>query len=214
MLFTEEYLPLPSHSLHSPILYAPASIQLVISAVDLLKQLPDLCSARGSLAIVPSLLYLSTGVLKETAVKSMDPVQVSGPDSHRSTALLSSALSVLKSLCAHPYARDARCAKDWTRLLQSAMVTILNYAKSNDFPVENDYPGRVGRYLEKVGLNEGSIELGSARPIYAASGLDESTAMMTLTVFLLTAPAEVTCVSELLQPSIQVTGTRNVDKMG
>ena len=35
-------------------------------------------------------------------------------------------------------------------------------------------------------------------------GLDDSAAMMTLTVFLMTAPPDVTCVTELLTPSIAV----------
>ena len=43
-------------------------------------------------------------------------------------SLLSSSLSVLKSLCSHPYARDDRSAKEWRKLLQSAMITILHYA--------------------------------------------------------------------------------------
>ena len=85
-------------------------------------------------------------------------VQVSGPDSPRSVSLLSSSLSVLKSLCSHPYARDERSAKDWRKLLQSAMVTIVNYANVNHANVnhangnaappaeaadeeEDDYPG-------------------------------------------------------------------------
>ena len=59
-------------------------------------------------------------------------IQVSGPDSPRSMALLSSSLSVLKSLCSHAYARDERSAKDWRKLLQSAMVTILRFANGND----------------------------------------------------------------------------------
>ena len=49
---------------------------LPIFCADLQQELVDLCSAKGSLMILPTILFLSTGVLKETAVKTIDPVEV------------------------------------------------------------------------------------------------------------------------------------------
>ena len=43
----------------------------------IVQELVDLCSAKGSLMVLPTILFLSTGVLKETAAKCMDPVEVS-----------------------------------------------------------------------------------------------------------------------------------------
>ena len=59
-----------------PGLTGDLATQLVVGVVDLLQELVNLCSAKGSLMILPTILFLSTGVLKETAVKTIDPVEV------------------------------------------------------------------------------------------------------------------------------------------
>jgi HEAT repeat-containing protein 5 len=75
-----------------------------------------MCS--GSVSVLPTILYLTTGVLKQLApqgVTTMSPV-------------VSTALHCLKVLCSSPLSRDQLCADGWKQHLQSAFMTIIEYS--------------------------------------------------------------------------------------
>lgn len=79
----------------------------------------------GAVAILPTLLYLTTGVVKETAVRADNEAARSS-----SEAPGHAALHCLKSLIVDKYSRDQRSQEQWTILLQSALAKIIDLAKT------------------------------------------------------------------------------------
>ncbi|XP_025942257.1 HEAT repeat-containing protein 5A isoform X2 [Apteryx rowi] len=74
-------------------------------------------SAEGSISVLPTILYLIIGVLKETAVKLRDgqlPLTVAA------------SLQALKGVLSSPMARAEKSRAAWTDLLRSALVTVLD----------------------------------------------------------------------------------------
>lgn len=82
----------------------------------------------GAVSILPTILYLTTGVLKECAVKGSTDSAVLA-----TTAPVTAALHSLRVLVTDKYTQDSRCDVQWKTLLQSALVKILDLTKSGDF---------------------------------------------------------------------------------
>ncbi|NP_001090667.1 HEAT repeat-containing protein 5A [Xenopus tropicalis] len=90
---------------------------LVASSLGILAELPSLCSPEGSVSVLPTLLYLVVGVLQDTTVKF--------PDGHL-TLPVTAALQALKVIVSSPMSQVEKCRASWTRLMQSAVSTLLN----------------------------------------------------------------------------------------
>ncbi|XP_034942648.1 HEAT repeat-containing protein 5B isoform X2 [Chelonus insularis] len=107
--------------------------KLIASALNVMETLPTLCSPRGALAILPTLLYLTTGVIREAGVRV---------DNHNvrlaSEVPIHAALHCLKSLIMNKYSRDDRSRDQWTMLLQSALAKIIDLAKSGNDETKMD----------------------------------------------------------------------------
>ncbi|XP_068254799.1 HEAT repeat-containing protein 5A isoform X4 [Nyctibius grandis] len=91
--------------------------RLVAAALVILSDVPAICSPEGSVSVLPTILYLIIGVLKETAVKLQDgqlPLTVAA------------SLQALKGLLSSPMARAEKSRTAWTDLLRSALVTVLD----------------------------------------------------------------------------------------
>uniref|UniRef100_A0A663ME58 HEAT repeat-containing protein 5A n=1 Tax=Athene cunicularia TaxID=194338 RepID=A0A663ME58_ATHCN len=91
--------------------------RLVAAALVILSDVPAICSPEGSVSVLPTILYLIIGVLKETAVKVQDgqlPLTVAA------------SLQALKGLLSSPMARAEKSRTAWTDLLRSALVTVLD----------------------------------------------------------------------------------------
>uniref|UniRef100_A0A8C5X1M8 HEAT repeat-containing protein 5A n=1 Tax=Malurus cyaneus samueli TaxID=2593467 RepID=A0A8C5X1M8_9PASS len=91
--------------------------RLVAAALVILSDVPAICSPEGIVSVLPTILYLIIGVLKETAVKSQDgqlPLTVAA------------SLQALKGLLSSPMARAEKSQNAWTDLLRSALVTVLD----------------------------------------------------------------------------------------
>lgn len=71
----------------------------------------------GSISILPTILYLAIGVLRETAVKL--------PGGQLSSTVTAS-LQALKGILTSPMARAEKSQAAWTSLLQSALATVLD----------------------------------------------------------------------------------------
>lgn len=78
----------------------------------------------GAVAILPTLLYLTTGVIRETAIRSNEEMKNS------SETPVHAALHCLKSLTTNKFAKDERCHQQWTALLQSALAKVIDLAKT------------------------------------------------------------------------------------
>uniref|UniRef100_A0A671DWK9 HEAT repeat-containing protein 5A n=1 Tax=Rhinolophus ferrumequinum TaxID=59479 RepID=A0A671DWK9_RHIFE len=91
--------------------------KLVSAALVILSELPAVCSPEGSISILPTILYLTTGVLRETAVR-LPGCQLSSP--------VAASLQALKGILSSPMARAEKSHAAWTDLLRSALTTILD----------------------------------------------------------------------------------------
>ena len=102
--------------------------RLVSSALSSLSALPVLCSPQGAITVLPSVLWLLTGVLKEASWKD----ERLGEDSASVAAnvQVTAALHGLKEVAGMAYASDDRCSARWSELLQSALLRILDLAKT------------------------------------------------------------------------------------
>uniref|UniRef100_A0A3B4ZDP3 HEAT repeat-containing protein 5A n=1 Tax=Stegastes partitus TaxID=144197 RepID=A0A3B4ZDP3_9TELE len=88
--------------------------RLVASAVSVLSELPSVCSPEGSVSILPTVLYLLLGVLRELV--------------HQPTGLVlvvQATLQALKSVLTSPMSRQEKSRGAWKLLLRSALNTLL-----------------------------------------------------------------------------------------
>lgn len=98
---------------------------LVASALQCLENLTQLCSPQGALEIVPTILYLTTGVIKEVATKSIDDQTIVA-----NTGTMQAALHCLRTIVTDRYVNDERCMTQLKRLLQSALASIIDLTKT------------------------------------------------------------------------------------
>lgn len=98
---------------------------LVASAMSSLESLTQLCSPLGAVQILPTILYLTTSVIKELATKSANDTTIVA-----NTAAVQASLHCLKAMATDRYAVDDRCSGQWQRLLQSALAGLLDLTKT------------------------------------------------------------------------------------
>lgn len=97
---------------------------------------------------MPTILYLTTGVIKETATKSIhDPTVMA-------TAVpVTAALHCLRTLATDKYCKDERSGEDWRKLLQSALAKVIDLAKTGKDVLSSssvDVSTRLGHPLIKA----------------------------------------------------------------
>ncbi|XP_015463527.3 HEAT repeat-containing protein 5A isoform X2 [Astyanax mexicanus] len=90
--------------------------RLVTSALGILSELPSICSPEGSVSVLPTVLYLLLGVLKEV---------VKGSCAASKEVLVSGALQALRYVLSSPMSRAEKCRAAWVELLRSALSTLL-----------------------------------------------------------------------------------------
>uniref|UniRef100_A0A667XVW1 HEAT repeat-containing protein 5A n=1 Tax=Myripristis murdjan TaxID=586833 RepID=A0A667XVW1_9TELE len=93
---------------------------LVSSALAVLSDLPSICSPEGSVSILPTVLYLLLGVLREL-------VHLPGL-----SLLVQASLQALKAVLSSPMSRQEKSRGAWTLLLRSALNTLLGYWEPGD----------------------------------------------------------------------------------
>ncbi|XP_022085919.1 HEAT repeat-containing protein 5B-like [Acanthaster planci] len=111
---------------------------LISTTVSIMAGLPELCSPAGSVSVLPTILFLTTGVLRETAEPSTDG---------KITTTVSASLQALRMLMHSRHLDNPTCVKEWVRLLRSALATVLDFAR----------PGK-----DKTGVDENSVLLAVA----------------------------------------------------
>ncbi|XP_044256431.1 HEAT repeat-containing protein 5B isoform X4 [Tribolium madens] len=99
--------------------------RLIASSLACMENLHKLCSPQGALSILPTVLYLTTGVIKEMATKNINDVTVLA-----NNASVQAALHCLKILTTDRYCNDPRSCDTWQKLLQSALAKIIDLAKT------------------------------------------------------------------------------------
>ncbi|XP_033044225.1 HEAT repeat-containing protein 5A isoform X4 [Trachypithecus francoisi] len=108
----------PGVKARKPQMLSEDGSRLVSAALVILSELPAVCSPEGSISILPTILYLTIGVLRETAVKL--------PGGQLSSTVAAS-LQALKGILSSPMARAEKSHTAWTDLLRSALTTVLDF---------------------------------------------------------------------------------------
>uniref|UniRef100_A0A670Y4H3 HEAT repeat-containing protein 5A n=1 Tax=Pseudonaja textilis TaxID=8673 RepID=A0A670Y4H3_PSETE len=108
----------PGITAGKPQLLSADGNRLVAAALGILSGVPAVCSPEGSIAVLPTILYLIIGVLRETAVKL---------SSGHLPMTVAASLQALKGVLSSPMARAEKSQMAWNELLRSALVTILNF---------------------------------------------------------------------------------------
>lgn len=98
---------------------------LVASALQCMENLTQLCSPQGALEILPTILYLTTNVIKEIATKSISDQTIVA-----NTGTIQAALHCLRSITTDRYVSDERCLTQLKKLLQSALGSIIDLSKT------------------------------------------------------------------------------------
>jgi hypothetical protein len=101
------------------------SQQLVAQAVTVMESLPQLCSPAGSVAILPTIVYLTIGVLHECSTKPLND-----PSILATSLPVAASLKALKTIASDVYCKDDRCKTDWCRILLSGLAKIIDLAKT------------------------------------------------------------------------------------
>ncbi|XP_054827797.1 HEAT repeat-containing protein 5A [Eublepharis macularius] len=112
----------PGITAGNPQLLSENGSRLVSAALAILSDVPAVCSPEGSVAVLPTILYLIIGVLGETAVKL--------PTGQLSLTVAAS-LQALKGVLSSPMARAEKSRTAWNELLCSALVTVLDFWNSD-----------------------------------------------------------------------------------
>ncbi|XP_062863467.1 HEAT repeat-containing protein 5A [Trichomycterus rosablanca] len=89
---------------------------LVTLALEILSELPSICSPEGSVSVLPTVLYLLLGVLREL---------VRGYGAAKTSALVPGALQALRTVLLSPMSRAEKSCHAWVQLLRSALTTLL-----------------------------------------------------------------------------------------
>eukprot|EP00061_Rhincodon_typus_P014679 g41860.t1 len=113
------------------------------------------------MTVLPTILYLITGVLRESAVKS--------PDNHVSLPV-SAALQGIKTIITSPLVKSDEIHKQWKDLICSSLASILEYSKPvkpPSSPVPDEYVATLAQYIVSNYLNLWSLNSSKTRPVQA-----------------------------------------------
>uniref|UniRef100_A0A8D2Q469 HEAT repeat-containing protein 5A n=1 Tax=Varanus komodoensis TaxID=61221 RepID=A0A8D2Q469_VARKO len=104
----------PGITAGKPQLLSENGSRLVAAALGIISDVPAVCSPEGSIAVLPTILYLIIGVLRETAVKI---------PTGQLPLTVAASLQALKGVLSSPMARAEKSRTAWNKLLRSALVT-------------------------------------------------------------------------------------------
>ncbi|KAG5899474.1 hypothetical protein JTB14_015325 [Gonioctena quinquepunctata] len=103
------------------------SSQLLAASISCMEDLHKLCSPKGAISILPTILYLTTGVIREVATKNITDVNVLANNTS-----VQAALHCLKVLATDPYCRHPDSCDVWQKLLQSALAKVIDLTKTRN----------------------------------------------------------------------------------
>ncbi|KAK5985648.1 hypothetical protein GCK32_008276 [Trichostrongylus colubriformis] len=98
------------------------SAHLIRSGIQLLVNVPSLCSSKGRLVILPSVLYLIIGFIRESARVDENSFVPDLPPGHL-TIVATTALQALRNLASAP--PNDSTLSNWITVMQSALYSIL-----------------------------------------------------------------------------------------
>ncbi|XP_067647134.1 HEAT repeat-containing protein 5B isoform X3 [Eurosta solidaginis] len=98
---------------------------LVASGLQCAEDLTALCSPKGALTILPTIIFMTTSIMREIANKSSIDTTILA-----NTGAVQAALHTLKSACTDCWAKHVEVSAEWLEILQSALATIIDMTKT------------------------------------------------------------------------------------
>jgi hypothetical protein len=98
---------------------------LIQSALQVIENLPRICTPQSAVKILPSILYLTTGVIQHMGMKSIHDNTILA-----NCASVQASLHLLKSMATDEYALDEKSADEWRQNLEGALGKIIDLTKT------------------------------------------------------------------------------------
>lgn len=124
---TPEFTFIRSQKSSNYLLFNSDNARLIANVLSILTELPSLCSPQGSLTILPTILYLLTGVFCELSVVSQTIYDEKLYEKEPTLTFL----KCIKSLCTSPFLENEESKQKWIQLLQSSVARILDVSKTS-----------------------------------------------------------------------------------
>ncbi|RWS31952.1 HEAT repeat-containing protein 5B-like protein, partial [Leptotrombidium deliense] len=173
---------------HTDLKLSDENAHLIGKSLRILSELPQLCSFSGSVVILPSVLYLITGVLRETWIQKIDSLYEKEP--------VCSVLNCLERIISSPFARNSAVSDKWNELLQSCLGTVMDMCKSSICGFSQELVNNP-IHETSLGVEKAYNESEKPRP-------DEITSVLVIGIFVLKSPPQVIRVPNLQYPCINL----------
>lgn len=99
---------------------------LVTAALRCLIDLPKMCSPKGAVSVLPTILYLATNVIKEVATKSSTDETIIA-----NCGTIQAAIQCLRAMVTDAHGAQAEeTGEEWNGLLQSSLARIIDLTKT------------------------------------------------------------------------------------
>lgn len=98
---------------------------LITAALKCLIDLPKMCSHKGAITVLPTILYLATNVIKEIATKSSSDETIIA-----NCGTIQATIQCLKAMVMDAHATTEETAEEWNGLLQSSLGKIIDLTKT------------------------------------------------------------------------------------
>nr|XP_055377450.1 HEAT repeat-containing protein 5B isoform X2 [Condylostylus longicornis] len=98
---------------------------LIASGLQCVESLTQLCSPKGALAILPTILFMNTNIMKEVAIKTVKDQNILA-----NSGSVQASLHCLKTICIDRYASDERSEEVWKKYLQSTLASVIDLTKT------------------------------------------------------------------------------------
>lgn len=98
---------------------------LITAALKCLIDLPRMCSHKGAITVLPTILYLATNVIKEIATKSSSDETIIA-----NCGTIQATIQCLKAMVMDAHATTEETAEEWNGLLQSSLGKIIDLTKT------------------------------------------------------------------------------------
>lgn len=98
---------------------------LVAGGLQCVEDLTALCSPKGALTILPTIVFMTTSIMREIANKSAIDTTILA-----NTGSVQAALHTLKSVCTDRWANHELVSAEWMAILQSALATVIDMTKT------------------------------------------------------------------------------------
>uniref|UniRef100_A0A1I7U6Q5 NUC173 domain-containing protein n=1 Tax=Caenorhabditis tropicalis TaxID=1561998 RepID=A0A1I7U6Q5_9PELO len=104
------------------------STHLVIKSMQILVQIPSLCSPQAKVTVLPVIMYLLIGFVRESA--RLDEGSIQTDRAGHLSAIAAAAIQSIRNIVSQP--PDDETATSWKTIMRNAFYSVLNMSEDND----------------------------------------------------------------------------------